>query len=116
MAILTVGNKPQDDVDLDKKPVASWSNIDFVNYYLKCYNYITGKVFPIVPPIKIAAAGRIKRFRGKYRIAPEHYKRFIDFLFEHKFTKTIDANSFYDIVNENLFIKINKQFNDSTNK
>lgn len=95
------------------KEIKDWSNKDFVIYFAKKIEEVTGNRMKIEPVAWAAYSGRIKGFRTKLVISNESYKDFIDSVFSNLFSHSGFAPNFGAIVSEKVYYIYKKKPNAS---
>jgi hypothetical protein len=87
----------------------SWSNKDFLQYYIKRLEERTGVKLNIPPIAWAGFLSRIKGFRDKLRLSASTYKDFIDKVFDNFFSKEGYTISFGAIVSEKVYNIVKKE-------
>jgi hypothetical protein len=87
-----------------QKPLAQWSNRDFLLYYSNRLAEATGQGVRLEDSVAWQAfTGRIKGFRTKLNLDPRRYKEFIDKVFDVFFKLDDHVPVFGAIVSERVF-------------
>lgn len=86
-----------------RKPLAEWSNRDFLFYFSDKLERATGSGLDIPPVAWQGFMGRIKGFRNKLKLSPEKYKEFVDVVFSDFFTRDGYVPTFGAIVSERVY-------------
>lgn len=101
--------------DNNTKPIEKWSSKDFMQYYNKQYNNLTGSYINIPPPAWPALLGRIKNFLIKNNIGNVDYKHFIDKVFDVFYKRMRREPAFGTIVSDKIYFILSKYDQSSLN-